>query len=58
MEFTKEKKSEKKIYPILDFLKVKYHINRKKEKKRKDKSLHTTHYTVHTLNINYYFKYL
>ena len=46
MEFTKEKKSEKKIYPILDFLKVKYHINRKKKKKRKDKSLHTTQSTL------------
>ena len=37
MEFTKETKSEKKIYPIFDFLKVKYHI--KRERKIKDKSL-------------------
>ena len=44
MEFTKETKSEKKIYPIFDFLKVKYHINRKK--KKKDKSLHTTQSTL------------
>ena len=44
MEFTKEKKSEKKFYPILDFLKVKYHINRKK--KKEDKSLHTTQSTL------------
>ena len=33
------KKSEKKIYLVIDFLKVKYHIKRKK--KDKDKSLYS-----------------
>ena len=32
-------------YPILDFLKVKYHTKRKRKK---------NHSTVHTLNTNYY----
>ena len=31
-KFTKKKKSEKKIYPILYFLKVKYHTKRKKKR--------------------------
>ena len=44
MEFTKEKKSEKKIYPILDFLKVKYLINRKKKKKINHYTLHSPHF--------------
>ena len=35
----------KKTYPILDFLKVKYHTKKKNS-------------TVHTLNTNYYLKYL
>ena len=35
------KKCEKKIYPILDFWKVKYHTKRKKNDK--DKSLHIPH---------------
>ena len=47
MEFTKEKKSEKKIYPILDFLKVKYNINRKKKKKK------INHYTLHSPHSKY-----
>ena len=41
----------KKIYPVLDFLKVKYHTKRKKQKK-------INHSTVHTLNTNYYLTYL
>ena len=32
----------KKIYPILDFFKVKYHT-KKKKKEDKDKSLHNPH---------------
>ena len=57
IKFTKEKKKKrwkKKIYPVLDFLKVKYHTN----KKRKEKKVKINHYTVHTLNTNYYLKYL
>ena len=42
-----------KNYPVLDFLKVKYHT--KKKKKKKDK---VNHSAVHTLNTNYYLKYL
>ena len=34
----------KKTYPVLDFLKVKYHTKRKrKRKKDKGKSLHSSH---------------
>ena len=39
-----KKKVKKKIYPLLDFLKVKYHTKRKRKKKKeedKDKSLHS-----------------
>ena len=51
-KFTKKKKSEKKIYPILYFLKVKYHTKRKKKK------IKINHSPVHNLNTNYYLKYL
>ena len=37
IKFTKEKNSKKKKYPVLDFLKVKYHT--KSKRKIKDKSL-------------------
>ena len=47
IKFTKEKKCEKKIYLVLDFLKMKYHTKKKK-----------THSLVLTLNTNYYLKYL
>ena len=40
IKFTKEKKVKKKIYSVLNFLKVKYNTKRKKEKE-KDKSLHS-----------------
>ena len=43
-KFTKKKKSEKKIYPILYFLKVKYHTKRKK--KDTNKLLHTSQSTI------------
>ena len=36
IKFTKEKKWKKKNYLVLDFLKVKYH-----KKKKKDKSFHS-----------------
>ena len=44
---------EKKKYSVLDFLKVKYHTKIKLKKKLKK-----NHSTVHTLNTNYYLKYL
>ena len=48
-------KLKKKNYPILDFLKVKYHIKKKEKEKEKIKIIHST---VHTLKTNYYLKYL
>ena len=45
IKFTKEKKSEKKVYLLLDFLKVKYHTKRKRKRKKeedKDKSHHSS----------------
>ena len=49
-------KNEKKNYRVLDFLKVKYHA------KRKGKYIYIyikiNHFTIHTLNTNYYLKYL
>ena len=39
IKFTREKKSERKNYLILDFLKVKYETKRKRKRKDKDKSL-------------------
>ena len=50
------KKNEKKNYRVLDFLKVKYHAKRKRKTKRK--YIKINHFTVHTLNTNYYLKYL
>ena len=48
-KFTKKKKSEKKIYLVLDFFKVKYHIKEKEKKKKKKKIIHSP---VHNLNTN------
>ena len=39
-----KKKSEKKNYPILNFLKVKYYTKRKRKQKDKNKSLHGSHF--------------
>ena len=50
-----EKIQKKKNYPVLDFLKVKYHIKKKEKEKEKIKIIHST---VHTLKTNYYLKYL
>ena len=52
IKFTKEKKIEKKNYPVFDFLnlKVKYHTKKKKKK--------INHSTAHNLNTNDYLKYL
>ena len=37
IKFTKEKKKQwKKNYPVLYFLKVKYHVKRKRKRKNKD----------------------
>ena len=49
------KKNFKKNYPVLDFLKVKYHIKKKEKEKEKIKISQST---VHTLKTNYYLKYL
>ena len=43
IKFTKEKKSEKKNYPVLDFLKVKYHTKRKKKDKINHSTVHSSH---------------
>ena len=43
-----------KNYPVIDFLKVKYHTNKKKKKKK----IKVNHSADHTLNTNYYLKYL
>jgi len=45
----------KKKNPVLDFLKVKYHIKKKEKEKEKIKIIRST---VHTLKTNYYLKYL
>ena len=49
------KKLKKIYYPVLDFLKVKYHIKKKEKEKEKIKIIH---FTVYTIKTNYYIKYL
>ena len=46
------KKSEKKIYPILNFLNVKYYTKERQQK------IKINHSAVDNLNTNYYLRYL